>query len=373
MRKFFAKAWAIIITVYEFLGRKHRVATAIFLWKGKYRPEKIVLAQIVPMRRCNLACTYCNEYDKHSTEIPLNEVKGWIDKLAELGTLNITISGGEPMLHTGIYDIIGYIRSKKIMAGLITNGYTLTEKNIKRLNESGLQDLQISIDNVEKDDVSEKSLSFYESKNIPRMLQQLAKFNVNFNSVVGGGVNKASDALTITRRAFQLGFSSTVGIIHDEDGLLKELTPEEAQIYEQIKKISGKSLSFAKLSRFQDELVEKKESPWECRAGARYVYICEHGRVQLCSQHRICKNGAPHHNPVSADTMLDIPIMEYTKQDFDREFNTKKWCTDTCTIQCVRLVSLFDEKRDPQFEYTDYVQVQTRGLNPELVDRLRDQ
>ena len=30
-----------------------------------------ILAQIVPIRRCNLACTYCNEFDKHSPPVPL--------------------------------------------------------------------------------------------------------------------------------------------------------------------------------------------------------------------------------------------------------------------------------------------------------------
>ena len=58
-----------------------------------------VLAHIVPIRRCNLACTYCNEYDDFSKPVPTAEMIRRIDLLADLGTTVITFSGGEPLLH----------------------------------------------------------------------------------------------------------------------------------------------------------------------------------------------------------------------------------------------------------------------------------
>ena len=57
------------------------------------------MAHIVPMRRCNLACTYCNEFDDISDPVPLDEMLRRIDDLGRLGTSVITISGGEPLLH----------------------------------------------------------------------------------------------------------------------------------------------------------------------------------------------------------------------------------------------------------------------------------
>lgn len=82
-----------------------------------------VLVHIVPMRRCNLSCTYCNEYDKTSDPVPIDEMHRRIDRLAEFGTSVVTISGGEPMMHPEIYDIVGRIRSHGMIAGLISNGY----------------------------------------------------------------------------------------------------------------------------------------------------------------------------------------------------------------------------------------------------------
>src|SRR5579871_1963367 len=64
-----------------------------------------ILAQIVPIRRCNLACTYCNEFDAVSAPVPLEEMLRRIDLLAGLGTTVITISGGEPLLHPDLDEI----------------------------------------------------------------------------------------------------------------------------------------------------------------------------------------------------------------------------------------------------------------------------
>ncbi|MGA9959563.1 MAG: radical SAM protein, partial [Acidobacteriaceae bacterium] len=44
------------------------------------------MAHIVPMRRCNLSCTYCNEFDDVSEPVPLPEMLRRIDDLARLGT-----------------------------------------------------------------------------------------------------------------------------------------------------------------------------------------------------------------------------------------------------------------------------------------------
>src|SRR5437879_9153639 len=148
-----------------------------------------------------------------------------VDKLGELGTSVITISGGEPLLHPELDEIIRRIRKNGSIAGLITNGYLLTADRIEKLNRAGLEWLQISIDNVTPDEVSKKSLKVLDKK--LQLLAEYADFHVNINSVVGGGVRSPQDALTIGKRALELGFSSTVGIIHDGQGQLQTLGEEQ--------------------------------------------------------------------------------------------------------------------------------------------------
>src|SRR3954463_10110040 len=126
--------------------------------EGLRSTDHPVLAHIIPTRRCNLSCTYCNEYDDSSKPVPVEEMYRRIDKLAALGTSIISMSGGEPLLHPELDDLIARVRSHGCISGMITNGYLLVPERIKRLNRAGLEHMQISIDNVKPDDVSKKSL-----------------------------------------------------------------------------------------------------------------------------------------------------------------------------------------------------------------------
>src|SRR3984893_17009523 len=157
-----------------------------------------LLAHIIPTRRCNLACEYCNEYDDFSKPVPTEAMFQRVDKLAALGTAVITISGGEPLLHPQLDEIIHRIRKCGMIAGLITKGYLLVAERIERLNRAGLEWLQISIDNVNPDEVSKKSLKVLDKK--LQLLSEHAAFHVNIHSVVGCRIPSPKDARTIGKR-----------------------------------------------------------------------------------------------------------------------------------------------------------------------------
>jgi MoaA/NifB/PqqE/SkfB family radical SAM enzyme len=292
-----------------------------------------VMAQIVPMRRCNLSCAYCNEYDDHSDPVPLDEMLRRIDHLARLGTSIITISGGEPLLHPELDAILLRIRHHGRMAGMITNGYLLMPERIQRLNRAGLDHLQISIDNVQPDEISKKSLKVLDKK--LQFLAEHADFHVNINSVVGGGIKNPQDALTIGRRAVGLGFTSTIGIIHDGDGQLKPLGAEERTVWTEMR--SWKKKNYSRFNQFQEKIANGQPNEWRCRAGSRFLYICENGLVHYCSQQR----GYP-----------GVPLAEYTKADLRREFLTEKGCAPNCTVSCVHQISYIDHWRAPQTSTT---------------------
>ena len=288
-----------------------------------------VLAQIVPARFCNLSCAYCNEYDKVSEPVPLEEMYRRIDHLGRLGTAMIGISGGEPLTHPDLDLIIRRMRKTGAIAGMITNGYLLNVERIERLNRAGLDHMQISIDNVEPDAISKKSLKVLDKK--LQMLAEHAEFHVNINSVVGGGFKDPNDALVIGRRAQELGFATTIGIIHDGSGQLKPLRPEEARIYHEMN--DRKKTNYSQFDDFQANIAAGRENDWRCRAGSRYLYICEDGLVHYCSQQR----GFP-----------GVPLAEYTTADVRREFLTAKSCAPNCTIGCVHRISYIDHWRAPQ-------------------------
>jgi MoaA/NifB/PqqE/SkfB family radical SAM enzyme len=288
-----------------------------------------ILAQIVPIRRCNLACTYCNEFDAVSAPVPVGEMLRRVDLLAALGTTIITISGGEPMLHPDLDAIIQRVRHNGAIATLITNGYLLTAERIRRLNRAGLDYLQISIDNVIPDETSKKSLKVLARK--LELLAEHAEFAVTVNSVLGSPVRNPEDARTIAQRARALGLTSTVGILHDGDGQLRPLAADHLAIYRDLLEPDQKMFAFAQYDRFQRNIAQGLPNHWHCRAGGRFLYICEDGLVHYCSQQR----GRP-----------GISLERYTRADLEREAASEKACAPLCTISCVHQTAMLDAFRE---------------------------
>jgi MoaA/NifB/PqqE/SkfB family radical SAM enzyme len=297
--------------------------------KGLVSTRHPLLVHIIPIRRCNLACTYCNEFDDFSKPVDRGEMFRRIDRLGKLGTAVITISGGEPLLHPELDQVIAQIRKNGILAGMITNGYLLTADRIERLNRAGLEYLQISIDNAMPDEVSKKSLKVLDQK--LKLLADHAVFQVNINSVLGSGVKNPEDALAVARRAQELGFTSTVGILHDGNGQLKPLGVREIEIFEEIMAMGKRG--FSRINGFQHNIAKGKPNDWRCRSGSRYLYVCEDGFVHWCSQQR----GYP-----------GIPLEKYTAEDLRREYFTKKHCAPLCTVSCVQQIAVMDNWRGQQ-------------------------
>lgn len=299
--------------------------------KSPYHP---ILVHLIPIRRCNLSCTYCNEYDDFSNPVPTDVLLHRIDLLAALGSANIHISGGEPLLHPDIVRIIRHVCSHKIFAGLLTNGYLLTRDLIQELNAAGLDYLQISVDNVRPDDVSKKSLKVLDKK--LQWLAELAEFEVNINSVVGASKENVEDAVTVAERAAKLGLKSTVGIIHDGHGQLVEFNEQQQGIYQKAISLNQKSfVGVSYYNQFQKNLMQGRPNQWHCRAGSRYLYVCEEGLVHYCSQQR----GHP-----------GIPLEQYTHENLERENVSVKPCAPYCTISCVHRVALIDDLRERPLE-----------------------
>ena len=78
-------------------------------------------------------------------------------------------------------------------------------------------------------------------------------------------------------------------------------------------------------------MIRALPNQWHCRAGGRFLYICEDGLVHYCSQQR----GRP-----------GIPLQQYTREDVLRESRTPKGCAPFCTISCVHQTAMLDEFRE---------------------------
>jgi hypothetical protein len=91
--------------------------------------------------------------------------------------------------------------------------------------------------------------------------------------------------------------------------------------------------SYSRVNGFQENIANGRPNTWRCRAGGRYLYICEDGLVHYCSQQR----GYP-----------GKPLAQYTPEDVRHEYLTEKGCAPHCTVSCVHQISYLDFWRAPQ-------------------------
>lgn len=291
-------------------------------------PDRPLLVQLVVTRRCNLSCGYCHEYDRVSEPVALELLERRIDHAGDLGTLVLTLTGGEPLLHPRLDALVARVSRSGMVCTLISNGYALTREWIQRLNDAELSVLQMSVDNIESNAWSQKSWSYVKKK--LDLLQREARFAVNINAVLG------SSTLEQTRRVVEavraMGFYMTVGLMHDADGQIDSglLGEELVPTYRQLRRSSRKNLFHHVGEGWEEDLLRHGSSPFKCRAGGRYLYVDEFGIVSYCSQRR----GTP-----------GVDLLAYTRADVERAFYTPKGCEARCTIACARRASALDEWR----------------------------
>jgi len=282
------------------------------------------LAQMVVTRRCNLSCGYCNEFDETSEPIPTDTLKARIDHLKALGTFSLELTGGEPLMHPDIAELIRYARKLdfyKVM--MISNAYLLNQKKVEELNEAGLMEMQVSVDGVMPNDVTVKVLKPMLPK--LKVLAKFAKFKVVMSAVLGAA--NPEEVLTVVRQAKEFGFRPRVLVLHDGTGKVR-LTPGEQAVFEEVRRELGQK--FKEAGDYRDRLLSEGRAPFKCRAGARYLYVDEFGDIAWCSQTR---------------GVFKKALLDYTPADLREQFYTRKDCADSCTIGCVRTQSAYDEWR----------------------------
>jgi len=291
------------------------------LARFRYSP---FLAHVVIIRRCNLSCGYCSEYDKVSYPVPVDILEKRLRKLRSLGTFGISLTGGEPTLHPNLPDLIRTCRELGFFrTGMISNGFLLRRDLIEALNQAGLQEMQISVDGVHANGTTEKVLVNLEKR--LQWLSELARFRVIVSAVLGACHPVEAEA--VVSFVQQTRFVPRVLLMHNDKGELN-LTTEQVKAFEKIVAKLPKTL--VDFSNYRKRFVREGSAPFKCRAGSRYLYIDEHGNVNWCSQTR---------------NVWSKNLMDYTTSDLREQFHRYKPCHATCTLGCARSASQIDNWR----------------------------
>ncbi|MEO8458852.1 MAG: radical SAM protein, partial [Chloroflexota bacterium] len=284
-------------------------------------------AQLIITRRCNLSCGYCAEYDNVSEPVPLQELKDRIDALHRLHSANITLLGGEPLMHPDIAEIVRYAR-RKANVSVVTNGFLLRNSVIEALNQAGLNNLTVSVDTLKADHTRFIQKSFQSLKTRLQRLHNLAKFDVHVTAVLCE--SSKDDFQQLVREVQGMGFRMSINLLHNAKGYIDIEGQPYLDLFEEFYR-DGKPFTFLDYE-YGKQLLSGERPDWVCKTGSRYLYVDEHGDVQLCASQLGRKSFVK-------------PIVDYTRADLDRNSKTSKGCEEGCSVGCAFRCSIIDNDK----------------------------
>ena len=120
-------------------------------------------AYILMLMDCNQDCLFCS-MPKNENYLSREEIRAKIDKYADEGYDQVTLTGGEPTLHPDLLEMIGYVKSKNMSVRVVTNGSNLDRSLIDRMISAGLDYFVLSVHTFEQDKA--RKLSDYDEYDI---------------------------------------------------------------------------------------------------------------------------------------------------------------------------------------------------------------
>ncbi|MBU7045192.1 MAG: radical SAM protein [Theionarchaea archaeon] len=107
-----------------------------------------LLVEWLVSETCNLKCAFCSSshYTDQKKKLSPEEVVNFAHHLVDLQVFSVIVSGGEPLMHPQVFDVINILSQGGIMVSVPTNGTLIDSAAIQKLKESGVGAVQISID-----------------------------------------------------------------------------------------------------------------------------------------------------------------------------------------------------------------------------------
>ncbi len=101
-----------------------------------------LLVQVELTEACNLKCKFC--YNSQKPRYNRNVIQ-MLDLLAKQNVMQVTLTGGEPLMHPDFFDILQYATSHFPNVMILSNGTLMTDEIIEKISETGVMSVSISI------------------------------------------------------------------------------------------------------------------------------------------------------------------------------------------------------------------------------------
>jgi len=278
--------------------------------------------------RCNLSCAYCTEYDNAAPHPATIDLKRWIAKVRELGTMRIALVGGEPLTHPDIVELVHYCRQLGFATSLTTNGFLLSRDMVRQLGDAGLQVMQVSVDRMRPSRAVPKSY-----KTVLPKLDYLRDSPIQLHLTGVVCEDSLAEAREVLRTGLERGIPTEVRLVHaDPTGSYRVDRGSQAELIDLIEEMieakrRGERIHTSEaILRYQLSLLRGEPVDWTCAAGYKIFFVSARGRFWPCSM-----------------VHTDQHILDVTLDDLHAHYH-KKACQEGCGVYCAVSTSLIIER-----------------------------
>jgi MoaA/NifB/PqqE/SkfB family radical SAM enzyme len=253
--------------------------------------DRYVHCNLQVTRRCNFRCQICDFWKvEHAKERELNlqEIETLTNKLAEYGTLAISLAGGEPMLREDLLDIIRIV-SQKHFPIMITNGWCITKENAHALWEAGLQEISISIDYADSqmhDAMRGHPGAFERAVQSLKILHESRHSNRNRVHMISVLMNdNVEDVEKLIHLSRQLGVTYMVNLYSYQRGRKRERLPKQP-VSKHLVQLKKKYPHFVSLTSYLERMdaAVQQGGVGNCQAGRYFMNIDNYGNIARCTE-----------------------------------------------------------------------------------------
>lgn len=145
--------------------------SSVFFYEEFYKEPRILGLQIEVSSRCNERCIHCyipNAKKDDGEDMKLETILRVMDEAKEMGTLQVTLSGGELFMHKDIGIILRHARMNDFIINILSNLVLVNDKHIEILKEINPSLVQVSLYSMkaeEHDAITLRKGSFIKTKN----------------------------------------------------------------------------------------------------------------------------------------------------------------------------------------------------------------
>ncbi|MEE9394787.1 MAG: radical SAM protein [Planctomycetota bacterium] len=255
-----------------------------------------VFASFVVSYSCNLRCVFCDAWRsaggaRQGERLSWDAISAAVSDLAQLGTMGLGITGGEPLLYPRLFDLIELAKSEGMVVHLNTNATKIDEDFASRIVELGVDSVNVSLDASQAgqhDELRGREGAFNAACQGLELLKAARKPSSRPRLVIVSVVDAETDVDGLHRLAEELGVDGLGFIPRHEIGGVPAAAMDAASmdgLDNKLKQLRSTSSILDNSQAYLDlfpRALRGEPAEMTCHTGVNHLVFDELGRIYPC-------------------------------------------------------------------------------------------